>query len=344
MGSDGMRKIKGCGIGERAVIGRLKRLGGRVASFGEIVFCEREINGSDISSLPEEISGIVAVGTRTDAAAVELRSRGISAVFISQEDAESLVDGERAVIYPERDTLFIAPKIEIVDDFSTRIKAEISSESKGLERLLDCRELFSGKVLMRALIADQEMVGDDTVFVFYKNAAQACELQKLVVLLDISRFDNIERLRAHLKGMIRAAVYTKLVLAMSVRSIIEYERISRMIRGIINELRDEGSESPVGISCGIWVNNAKEVVCIEEYSRAAELVAIDSESLLSGVCEEERERVLDGYLRVIKERLPWRSRDVVLMGDKQMLEKSVQGIPSDDSELQRMYFLMDKKT
>ena len=159
-----MLKKKGHGVGERAVIGRFRRLGG-TATFGEILLYDRGIDTSEIFSLSEDISAIVAVGKVTDAAAVAIKARGMSAVFISEEDADAICEGERAVIYPERDTIFIAPKIEIVDDFSTRMRSEIEQEPKGRERFCACRELFSGKIGMWAYgasrVLDYVLTHDD---------------------------------------------------------------------------------------------------------------------------------------------------------------------------------------
>lgn len=338
-----MRKIKGYGVGKRAVIGRLKRLDSGTSLFGDIVLYGRGLDASDIFSLPDDISGIVAVGESADAVTVALKARGVSAVFISQEDADGIAEGERAVIYPERDTVFIAPKIEIVDDFSTRMRAEIEEEPKEREQLFDCRELFSGKVGMKAIFADKVARCEEHALEIYKNAAEACELKKLVIFFSVSDFESADNMRAHIKGMIRAAVYTNLVLAVSVRNINEYEKITSLIKGVSSELRESGAEIPEGISCGVVINNASKAVCTEKYSCAADIVAIDSEALLCGVCDEERSRVLGGYLEVILERMSGKVHDVVLLGDKQLLEKCLQRIAAVRAQAQRSYFLMENK-
>ena len=337
-----MRKIKGHGVGERAVIGRFRRLGG-TATFGEILLYDRGIDTSEIFSLSEDISAIVAVGKVTDAAAVAIKARGMSAVFISEEDADAICEGERAVIYPERDTIFIAPKIEIVDDFSTRMRSEIDQEPKGRERFCACRELFSGKIGMWAMAADANVRGEDAAYRLYKKAAEDSELERLIILLDVSDFIVGEALRAHIKGVIRAAIYTKLTLAVSVRSINEYEKITGHIKGVANELRESGIEVPDGISCGVVINNASVAVCAEEYTRASDIVVIDSEGLLCGVSEEERGGVLCGYLDVVFGRLSGHVSDVVIMGDKQLIEKCLQRISAVHTDLKRLYFLMENK-
>ncbi len=336
-----MRKIKGYGVGERAVIGRLKRLGGTEASFGQILLCDNALCASEISALPDDVVGVVAVGERTDAATLAVRARGISALFISQEDAEGLAEGERAVIYPERDTLFIAPRLEIVDDLSIRMRAEIDGEPS--YQGYDCREVFSGKVGMLAIVADKSLRDEESAFAIYKRAAEECELKKLMILFDAESFEESDKLRANIKGIIRAAVYTKVIVAIASRSIAEYERISQLVKGTVKELLGIGCEIPDGISVGVWINDAREVVCIEEYSRAADLVAVDVASLLGGVCEGEREAVLDGYLRVLMDKMSWRVRDVAIIGEKKMQERIAQGISNADADQKRSYFLMESK-
>lgn len=340
--SDGMRKIKGYGVGERAVIGRLRRLGGKHSCFGEIAVYDRTVDVADILALPDDISGILVIGERTDTVGVAVKARGISAVFISREDADGLADGERAVIYPERDTVFIAPKIEIVDDFSTRMRAEIEEDPKEKVRLWDCREHFSGKIGMMAMLADKDVLGEEHAFERYKIAAEECELKKLLILFDTSCFDT-EIFRSHIKGIIRAAIYTKIALAVSVKSIDEYEKIISLIKGVCCTLRKSGCEIPEDICCGVVINNASVAVCTEEYSRAADVVVIDSKELLCGVCSEERELAFCGYLDVIFERMSGHVRDVVILGDKQLLEKCMQRICTAYTEPTRSYFLMENK-
>ena len=336
-----MRKIKGYGVGERAVIGRLRRLDSKCSGVGEIALCDRILDASDIFSLSDDISGIVVIGERTDAVGVAVKAKGISAVFISQEDADGVCEGERAVIYPERDTVFIAPKIEIVDDFSTRIRAEIE-ESKDKERLWDCRELFSGKVGMRVMLADKDVRSEEQAFEKYKNAAEECELKKLLIIFDVSCFDA-GIFRSHIKGIIRAAVYTKIALAVSVKSIDEYEKIISLIKGASCLLHESGYEIPEDICCGVMIKNASEAVCAKEYSRAADVLVINGEGLLCGVCDEERALAFCGYLEVIFERMSGHVRDVVIMGDKQLLEKCVQRSCSLYTGHTRSYFLMENK-
>jgi len=337
-----MRKIKGYGVGDRAVIGKLRRLDSGVSFARDIVLCDREVDASDIFSLPEDVCGLVAVGERTDAAAVAVRAKGMSAVFISEEDAEGISEGERAVIYPERDTVFIAPKIEIVDDFSTRMRAELGEIPEERVQLLDCRELFSGKVGMRAMLADATVRGEEGAFEVYKQAAEACELQGLVILLSTSELDG-DSLRAHLSGAIRAGVYTKLILAVSVRGICEYERVMRLIKSIVGELRETNAEIPEHIACGVVINKASEAVCAEEYSRAADIVVIECTSLLGGVCEAERASTLCGYIDVIFERMSGSVGDVVLSGDKELLKKCLERELTLRREPKRSYFLLESE-
>ena len=337
MGSDSMRKIKGYGVGERAVIGKLKKLDGG-ASHGEIALCERELDAADSSALPDDISGVVAVGEPTDTVAVALRMAGISAVFVDYETAQSLCDGERAVMYPERNTLFIAPKIEIVEDFYTRFRKEMESEPWEA-RCVDCRELASGKVSKRVLVAETENISEEAAFEVYKKAAEECELNTLVLLFDVARFRCIEHFRSAIKGGIRAAVYTKIVFAVSVNGILECERAHQLIKGALKELGECGGEVPGDVSFGVLIKDAREVVCIDEYSRAAELILIDSTALVGGVSEADRERVLAGYLRVIGERASGSVRDIVFVGDKQLIEKCGQGILRSRIDSERAYFL-----
>lgn len=341
MGSDSMRKIKGYGIGERAVIGKLKKLGGS-RSHGEIVICERELDAADISALPDDISGVVAVGEPTDAVAVALRAAGISALFIDYEMAQGLCGGERAVMYPERNTLFIAPKIEIVEDFYTRFRKEMESEPRE-GRCIDCRELTSGKVAKRVLVAETDNIGEEAAFEFYKKAAEECELNTLVLIFDVSRFKDTECLRKAIKGSIRAAIYTKIVFAVSVNGILECERVYQLIKGTLKELGERGGEIPEDVSFGVLIKDASEVVCIEEYSRAAELILIDSTALVCGASESDRDRVLAGYLRVIEERASGSVRDIIFIGDKQLVEKCAQGILRGRVESERSYFWTDAK-
>ena len=344
MGFDNMRKIKGYGVGERAVIGRLKRIaetGGE--SFGEIVFSKDSISAFEILSLPEEVFGIVGVLEKSVEAIDAARERGISAVFISQQDAELLSDGERAVIYPERNTLFIAPGIDIVDDFSSRIRREIKNVSDRSYRLVECRELFSGKAIMLALWMGEDMCGEEYAFSLFKEAAQGCELLKLVIIIEKIDFDSIDGLRDNIRGAIRSAVYTKIVLIVSVGSIKEYEQFLRLLKLSLKELREEGGEIPEDISCGILIKETKEAVCIEGYSSAADMVVLDIESLLVGVCEEERGRVLEGYLNVICERISGRVKDVLVIGDKTSLEKCSEKILKLGLDNKMTYFMVENK-
>ena len=341
MGSENMQKIKGYGAGERAVIGRLKRQGGSFSSIGDILLCDGVLSARDISLMSDEIVGVVAVGERADAVAFAAMAQGISALFVSQEDADRLSEGERAVIYPERDTLFIAPKIEIVDDLSSRMRAEMASAPNESARLFDCREFSSGKVGMKAIVADNVSQDEEGAFAVYKQAAEECALERLVILIDTADLDGIESIRTQMRGAIRAAVYTKLVLVISARSMKEYEHISQLVKGLSKELKDAGGEIPERISQGVWIRDAKGAVCVEEYSRAAELAAVDIDALLEGSCEEEQECVLEGYLSVVSDKMSWRVRDVVLLGRKQTLEKCAQVISREAGEGKRCYFLME---
>lgn len=338
-----MRKIKGYGVGDRAVIGRLKRLGGVSVSASEIALCDRVTEASDIFALPDDVSGLVAVGECTDSLCVAVRARGISAVFVSQEDADAMKDGERVVIYPERDTVFIAPKIEIVDDFSTRMKAAIVDEERELDRLLDCRELFSGKVGAKIMKADATVCGEERAFEMYKSAAKACELQKLVIILHLADFGGVDALRAHLRGMIRAAVYTKLVIAVSAQRIREYERAVGIIKCISGELRELGAEIPEIISCGTVIESTAAAVCAKEYSSASDVAVIECERLLAQVDDEESPLVLSEYLDVIFERLSGSVREIALLGDKTLIEKCSRRISAALSGQQRSYFLIENK-
>ena len=341
MSSESMRKIKGYGVGERAVIGKLKRLGG-VRSYGDIMLYERDLNVEDVFEFSDDISGVVAVGEPSDSVSVALRAVGISAVFISHEDAQHLCGGERAVMYPDRNTLFIAPKIEIVEDFYTRLLKEADSDLKE-NRGVDCRELYSGKVGMRLLTAYTDPLGEEAAFEIYKSVAEECELKKLVLIFDAPQFGDIEQLRAAIKGGIRAAVYTKLIFAVSVNSFFEYERVLQLIKWASKELKDAGSEIPDTISIGVVIKDAKEVVCIEEYSRAAELVLIDSIALVGEVGEDDRERVFDGYLRVIEERMSGSVKDIVFVGEKRLIEKCAHGISMGHTYSERACFFADVK-
>lgn len=338
-----MRKIKGYGVGDRAVIGRLKRLGGVSVSACEIALFDRVTEASDIFALPDDVSGMVAVGECTDSLCVAVRARGISAVFISQEDADAMKDGERVVIYPERDTVFIAPKIEIVDDFSTRMRAEIEDDETGRDRLLDCRELFSGKVGAMIMKADATVSGEERAFEMYKSAAKACELQKLVIILPIADFGSADALHTHLRGMIRAAVYTKLVVAVLAQRIREYERAVGIIKCISGELRELGVEIPESISCGTVIESAAAAVCAKEYSSAADVAVIECERLLTQVSGEERALVLSEYLDVIFGRISGSVREIALVGDKTLIEKCSRRISATLSGQQRSYFLIENK-
>lgn len=338
-----MRKIKGYGVGDRAVIGRLKKPGGVSIATGEIALCDREIDASDIFALPDDISGLVAVGERTESLAVAVRARGISAVFVSQDDVDIMRDGERAVIYPERDTVFIAPKIEIVDDISTRIKAEVGDAPVEEMRLFECRELFSGKVGVKIAHADKSAIGEARVFEIYKNAANECELQKLVIILHTADFESADALRAHIKGMIRAAVYTKLVIAVSAVTIGEYERVIEIVRGVSGELREMGFEIPKMISCGAVINSASAAVCAKEYSHTSDLAVIECESLLHDVCDEERALVLSAYLEVILGHIAGGVREVIFVGGRQLIEKCSRRISAAESDRERSYFWTDYK-
>lgn len=343
MSVESMRKIKGHGVGERAVIGRLKRLGGRAASSGEIVFCDGGVGADEISSLSDEVSGVVVAGAHTEGAAVAVRARGLSAVFIDAEDAAWLTEGERAVIYPERDMLFLAPRLEIVDDFSTRMRAEIENEPCYSQPLIECRELFSGKVGMLAISGHTLMRGEEAAFETYKRAAEECELRRLLILLNHNEINAAEQLRTEIRAVIRAAVYTKITLAVSVRSILEYERVCASVRGISKELREAGGEIPDGVSVGVIIRDAREVVCIEEYSRAADIILLDAERLVGDVCDGERTLALEGYLRVMMGRMSFRVRDVVIMGDNASLEACSQILQRENGAPERSYFLMDHK-
>ncbi|MBO7249676.1 MAG: hypothetical protein J6V42_00180 [Clostridia bacterium] len=335
-----MQKIKGFGIGERAVIGKLRKARADAESLGGgILFFNDGIEASDILSLGEDTVGIVIVGEQNEDIVERIRARNISAIFIDERERELLSDGERAVLYPDRNTLFIAPQIEIVDDFSTRIRSETELEkAKGA---VECREYFLGKAGAFLLLASEDTLCEEDAFRIYSEAAQECGFLPLIILMNVSIFKSYDVLTENLRAIIRATVYTRIIPTFGVSSVEEYEKMKSMLKGCARELSLEGREVPQSISCGILINSPHEAVCIDSYSSITELLAIDVDALTSDLSKEERERATESYLGVIEDKMSKGVLKVIYIGDKRSLEKCAKRMLGDSRDEKRSYFIID---
>ncbi len=340
MSPESMRKIKGLGIGERAVIGKLKKVRADEVIFGGgILFFERRIEASDIASLPEDAIGLIVIGENDPAVAESIRARNISAIFIGEEQREMLRDGERAVLYPDRNTLFIAPQIEIVDDFSMRINSEEKWEKT--KRALGCREYFSDKVGVFLIVASEEIICEEDAFRIYSDAAQECGFLPLIILIDLSFLKSDETLSENLRAIIRATVYTKIIPAFGVSSLEEFESMKNRVKSCARELSLEGREVPQNITCGVIIKSPHEVVCIDSYSSVTDFVVIDLEGITADIKGDEIERAREGYLGIIQEKMSRGALSVIFIGDRRSLEICAERLLRGGKEEKRSYFMIE---
>lgn len=228
----------------------------------------------------------------------------MSVLVISEEDLYKCTEDENAILYPDKGALFVSPEIEIVSDFSSKLREDQASEifasfcNEGIYSTFEYgTRKFSGFIIDAKNGDDEEKL-----FIFYRRVAEAFGGKGVTVCLG---GEDEELLWEQLRAVCRAAVYGEISIAARVRGVREYERLKSCFSGVCEELRAERREFEDAISLGVMIDNIASFLVLDSLSRYAQGITIDMRRITADTLEEDKEAVCRSFLEyVLKEVSP----------------------------------------
>ena len=290
---------------------------------GIVIALSRErLDGTDILSIVRaEISGLVCVGDKDCLARSIADLLKLPALFVSEEDADKLICGERAILSPESSSLTVAPDIEAVDKFLSLIKDDSPDEPSGsffgevIYRVLDLKMQQSCGFLAELQQTDRS---EDELFLIYRRVAERAhrEAATVIVRSGMSVYD-------HLRAILRAAVYGRLSVAVSARSGAEYEGICQIFACVCEELSREGREYEDRVALGAVIDSIGGALLVDALAKSADFLLIDATSLSESLTEAEREVAAERLTEMMFSIAHKDMRRLIAFGDMRVLSEKI---------------------
>ncbi|MBQ8140120.1 MAG: hypothetical protein IJ038_00300 [Clostridia bacterium] len=292
---------------------------------GEIAFYDREIDVTAFLAICRDgVSGIVCVGEERCPSARLAEILKIPALFVSKEDIEACAEGASAVLFPDKDTLYVSPEISVLDEFRARFGEELSYESGvlgddiahlGRAEIYSVRDILSSKTYGTAVepIGNGEC-GEEKFFDIYRRLAEDSEKGELTVCIGRnSRGENYgDFLSEQLRAVCRAAVYGKISVAFSVISYEDYREHRKRFLEVCRELIAENREFDDCVMQGALIDRIEGALLADEICESADFAVVDTrymidirkdERLLSADMNKIYGRMLSYVLDGISEKL-----------------------------------------
>ncbi len=307
-----------------------------------IAFSQERLDVTSIlAAVRAEISGLVCVGD-SDSLAVKLADvLGLSALFITDDDIEKCLCGERAILDPERAVLFISPEIEVVDEFTSRINGEKLDEALGIfcgETLYQCFEGATGERCGFLLDMRGNVSLEDDLFLLYRRVAEQAGNGGVTVCIR-----DAARAYEHLRAVCRAAVYGRFSVAVSARTACEYAGFCEIFSCVCEELTREGREFEDGISCGAVIDSMSAALLSDFLAESADFLLVDTECVTNGMAEKDRLTVVQRLLGLVFSRGESRIKRLGVFGDMCISNQRLEEILSSAPEILQKCFLADRR-
>ena len=273
-----------------------------------------------------KISALVCVGESDSLFAKGVQLLGISALFVCEEDICACAENTTAILYPLRNTLYLSPQIEIVDDFTSTLKAEYREVN--LNRVLG---FFCGERIYRVTdlrsgaesgFAIEMPTGEYDSFDLYRSIAEISDGKRVTVLIR-----DIKNLYDSLMGIYRAAVYGNLSVAVSLKTSEDYIRLCEIFDEVGGELSGEKREFECGIARGIIIDNIYGALLAEKFCRNADFIFIDTAFILDSVRNEDKREILISFIEAIVGKVS--VKNIFILGDFALASSALEVLKSD---------------
>ena len=310
---------------------------------GEIAIIEGRADISFLVFLARQgVSAIVCFGEMSEGFVRLCESLNISALIISEEEAQKCAVGENAILYPDKGALFVSPEIEIVSDFSSSMREDQASGifssfcEDGIYSVFE----YQTKRFCGFIIDAKNSDDEEKSFIFYRRVAEAFGGKCVTVCLERGDEDILcEQLRA----VCRAAVYGDISIAARVRGMSEYEKVKRCFLSVCEELRAEKREFEDSIPLGVMVDNIATFLVIDSLVSCAERVTVDMRMITAEVIEEDKEALYRASLKRLIKELPYYVEAVSVLGEAMIIEECFKDMDSYDGILTGRIYISDVK-
>ena len=252
---------------------------------------------------------------------------GISALCLCEEDLCGIISGESAILYPEKNIIYLSPSIKVVDDFTAEMKSERRRECvKGIFKCLLGERIYSiseyesegNSGLLMDMATDER--SEEEIFELCRSALEIAEREIFVLLR------NTRGARDCLRGILRAAVYGRLSLVTSFASSEEYLDFCESFAEIKNELRAENREFDSDIRQGIVIDNLFSFLLIDKFSKDAQIIFADIENLAKDLEKNDFRDISIAVIKMISDKFSDRNLPLLITSDSDSLKK----IDADD--------------
>lgn len=286
-----MRTLKGLGIGEQTVIGRLKMIdqatelscapeGATIALVGT-----REAALRLFDDAREEILGFVYFGDFDADLASLAKSAGISGIFADISEDFVLAQSEIAILYPQRSRVIISPDIEMLERFTEEIQSERMEGSAHSEKRLDYFYADSDKELLGLLgeeycgcLVDMPLQSlcEEELFELFRDFAEFSDTKDTVICLGKESYSNFCEIA---RALMRAAVCGNLRVAVSASERNAPEEFFGELKAAERELILQGKEFEDIISRGIIIDSVDALVFFLSSTKKVDTVVLDADKL-----------------------------------------------------------------
>lgn len=295
-------------------------------SEGDIAVIEGKVDISSLVFLARMgVSAFVCFGELSRVFVRLCDTLNVSVLVIPEEELYKCTEAENAILYPDKGALFVSPEIEIVSDFSSKLREDQASEifasfcNEGIYSTFEYgTRKFSGFIIDAKNIDDEEKL-----FILYRRVAEAFGGKSVTVCLNEK---NEALLWEHLRAVCRAAVYGEISIAARVRGVREYERIKSCLWGVCDELRAEKREFEDSISLGVMIDNIASFLVFDSLARCAERITVDMREITAGVLEEDKRAVCESFLRWVLKAASPDVRCISVLGEACITENILRGM------------------
>lgn len=305
------------------------------------VICE-PLDITEALSLKEcEFLGLLSTQSAESFFAAACDSFGISAIFLGEEVPCSIISGESAILYPERNIIYLSPRIDIVDDFTATMKSEAKGSSlKGIfkcllgEQIYNVSEYGGEKCLGIAVDMETDERSEEEIFELCRSVAEISNRDIFILLR------NAHGGREYLRGILRAAVYGRISVLPSFSSTSEYAAFCELLSEVKNELKIENREFDSDICRGIVIDSIFSLLLSDKIVHDTRLIFVDIESFAKDFEKKDQKDMVISVIKLLLDKFLDRDLSLFAMSNFDILEQiDAEDIESCNLPLSKLFWV-----